>query len=61
MHNEVLEATKLVVRNSNFISLTYNEDATMDITSWGNCAWLHCARLVLHTIIIECVAIVFWI
>jgi len=31
----VLKATKLVVQNSNFISLTHNEVTTMDITSWA--------------------------
>ncbi len=33
--NEVLKTTKLVVQNSNFISLTHNEVTTMDITSWA--------------------------
>ncbi len=34
--NEVLEATKLVVQNSNFVFSTYDEVIPMDNASWAN-------------------------
>ncbi len=36
IQNQVLKATKLVVQNSNFIFLIYDEVITMDNASWAN-------------------------
>jgi hypothetical protein len=36
IQNKVLKVVKLVIQNSNFIFLTYDEVTTMDNTSWAN-------------------------
>jgi hypothetical protein len=36
IQNEVIKPTKLVVKNSNFIFLTYDEVIAMDNASWTN-------------------------
>jgi hypothetical protein len=36
IQNQVLKATKLVVQNSNFIFLIYDDVITMDNASWAN-------------------------
>ncbi len=36
IQKKVLKVVKLVIQNSNFIFLTYDEVTTMDNTSWAN-------------------------